>query len=77
MVGRNGSGTTTLLSIIGSVVATLAVLVRVTATAPGSGAADGAGAAGLPEGLVLLPAPAAPVLLALLGRGPYHRISVR
>ncbi|MFF0989803.1 hypothetical protein [Kocuria nitroreducens] len=65
------------LSIIGTVVTTLAVLVWVAATAPGSGAAAGTGATGFPEGLVLLLAAAAPVLLALLGWGLYRRVSVR
>ncbi|MFI7581016.1 hypothetical protein [Kocuria kalidii] len=65
------------LSIIGTVVTTLAVLVWVAASAPGSAAALGTGAAGFPEGLVLLLAAAALVLLALLGWGLYRRISVR
>lgn len=64
------------LSIIGTVVTILAVLVWVAATGPGSAAAVGAGAAGFPEGIVLLAA-AAPVLLALLGWGLYRRVSVR
>ena len=64
------------LSIIGTVVTTLAVLVWAAATGAGSAAAVGAGSAGVPAGLVLLAA-AAPVLLALLGWGLYRRVSVR
>jgi hypothetical protein len=64
------------LSIIGTVVTTLAVLVWAAAAGAGSAAAVGAGAAGVPGGLVLLAA-AAPVLLALLGWGLYRRVSVR
>lgn len=65
------------LSIIGTVVATLAVLVWVAAAAPGAVPAAGTVAAGLPEGAVLLLAAAALLLLALLGWGLYRRISVR
>ncbi|NVC22797.1 hypothetical protein E7Z53_04920 [Kocuria salina] len=64
------------LSIIGTVVTTLAVLVWAAATGAGSAAAVGAGSAGVPAELVLLAA-AAPVLLALLGWGLYRRVSVR
>jgi hypothetical protein len=64
------------LSIIGTVVTTLAVLVWAAATGASSAAAVGAGSAGVPAGLVLLAA-AAPVLLALLGWGLYRRVSVR
>jgi hypothetical protein len=64
------------LSIIGTVVTTLAVLVWAAATGAGAAAAVGAGSAGVPAGLVLLAA-AAPVLLALLGWGLYRRVSVR
>lgn len=64
------------LSIIGTVVTTLAVLVWTAATGAGSAAAVDAGAAGVPEGLVLLAA-AAPVLLTLLGWGLFRRVSVR
>lgn len=64
------------LSIIGTVVTTLAVLVWAAATGAGSAAAVGAGSAGVPAGLVLLAA-AAPVLLALLGWGLFRRVSVR
>lgn len=64
------------LSIIGTVVTTLAVLVWAAATGAGSAAAVGAGSAGVPAEVVLLAA-AAPVLLALLGWGLYRRVSVR